>query len=90
MNNERLKIANFYLDELSGIEGVEFMRITEGAYHNWHLFGVLVPPDKKYWIMDALRAEGIMCNVHYTPLHKNKYYKHLANDSQMPGTMQFF
>ena len=40
--------------------------------------------------MDALRAEGIMVNVHYTPLHRNKYYHILATDEQMPGSMKFF
>lgn len=90
MNHERQKIAQYYKDQLSGIEGLEFMRITEGSKHNWHLFGILVPVDNKYWIMDALRAEGVMANVHYTPLHRNRYYSHLASDEQMPGSMVFF
>ena len=90
MNSERTKTAKFYLKELSGITGLEFPRITEGAVHNWHLFGILVPPEDRYWIMDALRAEGIMSNVHYTPLHRNRFYKHLSSDDAMPGSMQFF
>ncbi len=90
MNAERKKIAHYYLNELSGIEGLEFLRITEGASHNWHLFGILVPAEEKYWIMDALRAEGVMCNVHYTPLHRNRFYQELANDKQMVGSMAFF
>ena len=40
--------------------------------------------------MDALRAEGVMANVHYTPLHRNKYYQGLASDEEMPGSMSFF
>jgi dTDP-4-amino-4,6-dideoxygalactose transaminase len=90
MNAERWKIAAFYKQELAGIEGVEFMRITNGAQHNWHLFGILVPAAEKYWIMDALRAEGVMSNVHYTPLHRNRYYNKLSTDEQMPGSMAFF
>lgn len=90
MNQRRREIATYYLDNLSNIEDVEFLRITEGAKHNWHLFGILVPPENKYWIMDALRAEGIMSNVHYTPLHRNKYYAHLGKDDEFPGSMQFF
>lgn len=90
MNAERKKIAEYYKKELSGINGLDFMRVTEGAEHNWHLFGILVPSEHRYWIMDALRAEGIMSNVHYTPLHRNKYYKDLATDETMPGSMQFF
>jgi len=90
MNKERTGIAEYYKKELSGISELDFLRITEGSKHNWHLFGILVPPANKYWIMDALRAEGVMSNVHYTPLHRNKYYQHLATDEQMPGSMTFF
>ncbi len=90
MNSERKKIADYYKNELAGINGLEFMRITKDSNHNWHLFGILVPPEHRYWIMDALRAEGIMSNVHYTPLHRNKYYKDLATDEAMPGSMKFF
>ncbi|MEI6852979.1 MAG: DegT/DnrJ/EryC1/StrS family aminotransferase [Bacteroidota bacterium] len=90
MNDQRRRIAEFYLDDLSGIKGLDFLRITKGAKHNWHLFGILVPPLEKYWILDALRAEGVMSNVHYTPLHRNLYYKKLASDKQMPGSLSFF
>lgn len=90
MNEERKKIAQFYLSELKGIYGLDFLRVPDHDETNWHLFGILVPSDHKYWIMDALRAEGVMSNVHYTPLHRNRYYSHLANDSEMPGSNEFF
>lgn len=90
MNAQRRAIAEFYLAELKGIDGLDFIKITEGAEHNWHLFGLLVPPDKRFWIMDALRKEGIMANVHYTPLHQNKYYAHLGNEEDFPGSMAFY
>ncbi|GJM31909.1 MAG: spore coat protein [Saprospiraceae bacterium] len=90
MNNKRREIAEYYLSELSGIKGLDFIKIKEGVESNWHLFGMLVPPDQKYWILDALRAEGIHCNVHYTPLHRNKYYQDLGTDKDFPGSMAFF
>lgn len=90
MNNRRKEIAQHYKRELSGIDGLSFMRITEGAEHNWHLFGILVPPAEKYWVMDALRAEGVMANVHYTPLHRNKFYHGLTTDEESSGAMDFF
>lgn len=86
----RSEIANFYLRELQGIPGLDFMRVTEGAKTNWHIFGILVPPEHRYWIMDALRAEGVMANVHYTPLHRNRFYQGLATDEEMQGSMRFF
>ena len=90
INARRREIAQYYLERLNGIEGLEFLRITEGAETNWHIFGILVPAEDKYWIMDALRAEGVMSNVHYTPLHRNKFYNNLAGDNEMQGAMKFF
>ncbi len=90
MNAARKEIAEFYLAELSGIEGLDFLKVTEGAETNWHLFGLLVPPERRYRIMDALRAEGVMANVHYTPLHRNRYYRRLGTDKDFPGSMAFF
>jgi dTDP-4-amino-4,6-dideoxygalactose transaminase len=90
MNARRKEIAEFYLKELSGIDGLDFLQMTEGAEPNWHLFGILVPAEQKYWVMDALRAEGILANVHYTPLHRNRYYQNLGTDADFPGSMAFF
>ena len=90
MNTRRREIADFYVENLKGINGVDLLRITEGAETNWHIFGILVPAEDKYWIMDALRAEGIMANVHYSPLHMNRFYKQLATDDEMPGSVKFF
>lgn len=90
ITNERTQIAQYYLQKLRNIPGLDFIKITDGAKSNWHIFGILVPPEKKYWIMDALRAEGIMANVHYTPLHRNKYYSDLGSDVDFPNSMKFF
>jgi len=90
MNAEREKIANYFKHNLREIPEISFIENTENTKTNWHLFGLLVPPEHRYWIMDALRAEGIMANVHYTPLHRNKFYQGLANDEEMAGSMVFF
>jgi len=90
MNARREEIAQQYLKSLSGIDRLDFLNIPEETETNWHIFGILVPPEDKYWIMDALRAEGVMANVHYSPLHLNKFYSHLATDPEMPGSMEFF
>lgn len=90
MNGMRRDISKYYLENLLNVREIEFLRITEGAESNWHIFGILVPAEDRYWIMDALRAEGVMANVHYSPLHMNRYYSNLATDDDMPGTMEFF
>ncbi|MCB0651100.1 MAG: DegT/DnrJ/EryC1/StrS aminotransferase family protein [Saprospiraceae bacterium] len=90
MNARRKEIASYYISNLSGIDGLEFPKVTAEAETNWHLFGLLVPPGKLNWIMEALQAEGIMANVHYTPLHRNRYYRHLGTDLDFPGSVHFF
>ena len=90
VNKKRKEIAEFYLQELEGIEGLSFIRNTEGAQPNWHIFGILVPPQYRYWIMDALRSEGIYANVHYNPLHQNSYYRSYGKDEDFPGAVVFF
>lgn len=90
MNERRKEIAERYKKELNGIEGLNFLRITENSNHNWHLFGILVSPEHRFWILDALRAEGVMANVHYTPLHRNKHYKKLGTDEDFPGSLAFY
>ena len=90
MNDRRRRAAMYYLENLSNIPGLDFVRHTSNTETNWHIFGILVPPEERYWILDALRAEGIMANVHYSPLHRNRFYSHLATDDQMPGSVEFF
>lgn len=90
MNEKRKTIAEYYIENLKDIPNINLPRITEGAKTNWHIFYILVLAEHKYWIMDALRAEGVYSNVHYTPLHRNKFYKGLATDEEMRGSMEFF
>ena len=90
MNARRKEIAERYKKEFSDIEGLDLMRLTEGSDHNWHLFGILVPAEHRFWILDALRAEGVLANVHYTPLHRNRHYQELGTDEDFPGSMEFY
>jgi len=90
MNSKRAEIAQFYIENLKDIPTLKLPKITNGAKTNWHIFYILVPAEDKYWIMDALRAEGVFSNVHYTPLHRNKFYQHLGTDEELPNSMKFF
>jgi len=90
MNARREEIAAYYLENLKEIPGIRSLRITADSKTNWHIFGILVPPENRYWIMDAIRAEGVHVNVHYTPLHRNKFYQHLGTDVALPNSMKFF
>lgn len=90
INGRRKEIAEYYIEKLKDIPNIRLPKITKGAKTNWHIFYILVPAEHKYWIMDALRAEGVYANVHYTPLHRNKFYRHLGTDEELPNSMKFF
>ncbi|HMB01930.1 MAG TPA: DegT/DnrJ/EryC1/StrS aminotransferase family protein, partial [Spirochaetota bacterium] len=90
ITDRRRQIASYYNRELADVKDIILPRETAESRSNWHIYYIRVPAAKKYRIMDALRAEGVFSNVHYTPLHRNKYYSHLGKDENFPGTMTFF
>jgi perosamine synthetase len=90
ITQKRAEIADYYMQELAGVPELQLPQPTPGAQSNWHIFYILVPPEEKYWILDAMRAEGVYVNVHYTPLHRNKYYADLGTDDQFSNSMKFF
>jgi dTDP-4-amino-4,6-dideoxygalactose transaminase len=90
INDRRRKIAEYYIRELSAIEIIDLPLITKDCMTNWHIFYILVPPAHKNWIIEALKAEGVLVNVHYTPLHLNTYYEPLGKDRHFPNSVKFF
>lgn len=92
MNARRHEIADKYLREFADLEGVRLPKITAGAETNWHLFYLLVDPAIKLWFIDAMRAENVTCNIHYNPLHVNRYYAQVCEfaDDEFPGANAFF
>ena len=47
--------------------------VENGIYHAHHLFIIEVSDRKK--IYDGLRNKGILCQIHYIPIHTLPYYK---------------
>jgi dTDP-4-amino-4,6-dideoxygalactose transaminase len=92
MNGRRARIADLYLEEFRKYDCLELPRITDGAKTNWHLFYLLVEPTQKEWFINALRAEGVMANIHYSPLHINRYYRELCRckEDDFPNSMKLF
>ncbi len=90
MNSERDKIAQYYIKELSGVKGISMPVIPEYAKTNWHVFYIKLETCDVKWAMEALKAEGIHTNVHFSPLHLNKFYKKYGTDKDFPGSVDFF
>ncbi len=59
---------------------------------NWHLFNILVEPEDKAFLLEAIDAEGIGVNVHYSPLHINSYYNRVCefDRNNLNGSVEFF
>jgi len=89
-NLRRKEIADYYYNELQGIEEIILPKIDDIRIRNWHLFYMLVKPENRLWLIDALKAEGIGSNVHYNPLHMNKYYEHLGNGRDLKNSEKFY
>ncbi len=64
-------IAQRYRDGLGGV--VELPPAApEGGLHGYHLFVIRHPERRRLY--DALRAEGILVQVHYMPVYWHPYY----------------
>lgn len=92
MNDRRRRIADIYNQEFSGFRDIHLPKITVGAKSNWHLYYLLVPAAKRERFIEVMRAEGISANIHYHPLHLNRYYKEVCDfkEDEFPNAMKFY
>jgi dTDP-4-amino-4,6-dideoxygalactose transaminase len=92
MNLQRKTIAEHYIREFRNLQDVGLPKVTDKAKTNWHLFYLLVPPGIKKWFIEAICAEGVTANIHYNPLHINKYYKEICkfDPDEFPNAMKFY
>jgi dTDP-3-amino-3,4,6-trideoxy-alpha-D-glucose transaminase len=62
--HRRCQIARSYLD---GIQhpAVRCLGSPRGSHSSWHLFPVLVPPDRKRAFMEWLQSQNVSCAEHY-------------------------
>lgn len=92
MNRRRTEIAERYIEEFTHVQTLSMPRTTVGAKTNWHLFYLLVPAARKSWFIEALRAEGVIANIHYNPLHVNRFYRSVCDfqEDEFPNAMRFY
>lgn len=89
-NQRRKGIADYYYKELKGFKEITLPVPDENKIRNWHLFYLLVKPEHRLWMIDALKAEGVGSNVHYNPLHMNKYYELLGKGKDLKNSEMFY
>lgn len=92
MNERRCEIAKKYNEIFSTIKGVRIPTVDPRAKSNWHLYYLQVNPEIKQRIIEDMRSNGVMANIHYSPLHKNSYYSNnLSYDTEtLRGSITFF
>jgi dTDP-4-amino-4,6-dideoxygalactose transaminase len=77
----RIKIADIYLDNLSGIEHIILPKREEWAVQAYHLFVIRIKERDK--LKEYLLEQNIQSGIHYPiSLPKLKAYKYLGQDSE--------
>ena len=92
LNARRKEIAIKYLKAFNDIKAFDLRPEVKNIASNWHLFNILVAPEDKSFVLEALDAEGIGVNIHYSPLHINSYYNRICefDRNHLNGSIEFF
>jgi perosamine synthetase len=76
---ERERIAGRLADDLADVEELELPQTSSDRIHSWHLFPIRLRLDRisidRNAFIDALKASGVGCSVHWRPLHLHPYYQ---------------
>ncbi len=79
----RREIYQRYVEGLSGIPGIELHETRPEARHAYHLFTILVEPDRRDGIVEELQRRGVGVSVNFYPVHLMTYYR--AQFGYRPG-----
>lgn len=78
----RREIVNRYNEAFAGMKGIILQREIEESDTTRHLYILQLNLDvlnaSRKDIFDALKAENILCNVHYIPIYYFEYYQKLG------------
>ena len=85
-NEERLSLADKYIEDLHDIEKIVLPQTFSGNKHVWHLFVIQVPNRENF--MDYCKKSGIELGIHYPlPIIKqNAYKKHSQYKDNFPNS----
>lgn len=89
-NARRTEIAERYLDELVNTPFLPLIHPSWEHKHAWHLFIIRVDEARcgisRNEFMDALKAKGIGCGLHFRAAHTQKYYRERYPTLSLPDT----
>ncbi|UUX92255.1 DegT/DnrJ/EryC1/StrS family aminotransferase [Methanoplanus endosymbiosus] len=65
--------AEYYLNRLSQISGIEIPDLPDDYYHVYQLFSVIAK--ERDSLIKFLEDKGIMSKIYFTPVHKTHFYQ---------------
>ncbi|HEY1433928.1 MAG TPA: DegT/DnrJ/EryC1/StrS family aminotransferase [Thermoanaerobaculia bacterium] len=79
MRREREAVAGHYFEALADTAEIDLPARADDRIHSWHLFPIRLRLDRltiaRNAFMEALKASGVGCSVHWRPLHLHPYYE---------------
>ena len=73
------QLARRYRERLAGSRFLELQALLDSQRHGWHLFVVMLRPERlaadRDTIAAALRAENIGATVHYPLVYRHPFYR---------------
>jgi dTDP-4-amino-4,6-dideoxygalactose transaminase len=88
-NERRCKIAKIYDKTLSQVPSIVIPRVRSNSNHVYHLYAAIVEENKRDFIIEQARLNGIVLGVHYpVPVHMQPaYMNRLVVATQMEKTV---
>ena len=77
--SRRQEIANRYDEAFQDIQGIKIPYRAGNVYHAFHLYVIQV--EDRLGLYNYLRANKILAQVHYVPVHLQPYCRELGNKS---------
>lgn len=89
ITSARRRVAEGYDERLRGLVDRGLVRIVRNpgpgdSCH--HIYAVLVAPDRRRTIIEALREDGIGAASHFVPLHSSPFGRKMAGGQPLPAT----
>ena len=79
MRLERESIARLYGEMLAGVAGVDLPAEDANRVRSWHLYPIKLRLEQltidRNTYMEEMKNSGVMCSVHWRPLHLHPYYE---------------
>jgi len=78
---KRQKVANYYLEQLQDVPGLNLPYIAPNVEISWFVFVVRLADQytqqDRDQIMQKLRTQGVQCNNYFVPIHYQPFYQQL-------------